>query len=135
MSDRPKPIRVKSISDEIIWYGGERKRRGDVFFIDLPMHFSKAGKMVMLDGDGNEIRHKGGFKHLKNDKGEVIKVIPMKGEPVVPDGHGSYEVMQPTQEEIEDQERAAAYEKELADLKKKYQKEPKPEVAKVEEVI
>lgn len=131
MSERPKPIRVKSVADEIIFYGGERKRKGDIFYIDYPIHFSKSGKMVMLDDEGNEIRHKGGYKEVKNSEGEVVNHLPMKGKPVVP----GEEVMQPTKDEVEEAERKAAYEKELAELSKKYQKEPEKPKAKVQEVI
>jgi hypothetical protein len=133
MSDVPKPVRVKFIGDEIFWNGKERKRKGDIFWLDLPSQFSKAGKMVLIDDNGNEIRHKGGYKQIKDQSGEVIQVIPMKGKPVLP----GEEVLEPTQEEKEREAKKAAYEKELAELNKKYnigEPEAKPK-APVQEVI
>ena len=133
MSEKPKPIRVKAVVDDtdFIYYGGERKRNGSIFYIELPIHFSKSGKMVRVDDEGNEIRHKGGFREIKDDRGNVIRIVSMKDKPVAP----GEEVMQPTAEEVAEEKRKADYERDLAALNKKYEKKPEKPVEKVQEVI
>jgi hypothetical protein len=105
--DRPQPIKVKNIWSKIIFYGGRRIAPGEVFHIQCKEDFSKAGHMVLIDEQGEEIRHLGGFKTVKG------RPVSLKGEPVKP----GEEVSQPTEREKLEQEAEDKFQAEVARLK------------------
>lgn len=118
---RPKPVKVKNISPKVIWYGNARQRPGKVFYITDPTHFSKVGSMVQIDEEtGKEIRHLGGYKEING------RWKSMKGEPVAP----LEDVMQPTEEEIEEARLEEEYQERLAELNKQYKTQRAPVPAK-----